>query len=184
MLSRSIDGTPMNPWDLAPDLITIEHIARSLARINRYAGHWVNPISVARHCVNMAEDVKLAGPMVQLQALFHDASEAYTSDIPAPLKDTLWIETPRPEGIARHDTIPYREVEDRLLRQIFVHLGIDWPMNPQVLHADKVAYDQELPIVRGEHAAHDTPEWAERDFIEAAHSLLRSARRQVAVTGH
>ena len=157
MFSKTVDGIEMDLWDLDPQVVTVEHIANVLARINRYAGHWVHPISVARHCLTLTGELKFQGFSVgvQLQGLMHDASEAYTLDIPTPLKDQLMIELP---AVKRHkhamfpairNTISYRAFEDDLLERIFKQLGIPWPLNPAVLLADHAAIKQETPVIQG-----------------------------------
>lgn len=69
--------------------IDIRDIALSLSRSLRYNGHTRFPYSVARHSLILSkqfEDKTLA-----LQALLHDASEAYIGDIVHPLKRRLCI---------------------------------------------------------------------------------------------
>lgn len=74
--------TFLSPQD---DQIDIKDIAFSLANQCRFNGH-IPFYSVAEHCVAVsalcAEPSKLAG-------LLHDASEAYLSDIPSPIKQFL-----------------------------------------------------------------------------------------------
>lgn len=71
---------------------SIETIARALARIPRFGGHTVKPLSVARHSLHVYELVKLREPKrkdCQLWALLHDAHEIVVGDIPRPLKRWL-----------------------------------------------------------------------------------------------
>lgn len=63
----------------------IEVIAFALAHINRYTGH-VGQYSVAQHCVLMAQQ---APDEIKLDALLHDAPEAFINDIANPLKALL-----------------------------------------------------------------------------------------------
>lgn len=136
----------MDLWNLDPSIVTVSHIANVLARINRYAGHWVHPISVARHCLTLADTLKRqrCDVMTQLQGLFHDASEAYTQDIPTPLKDLLWVQPPGPNPLVK-----YEAFEFDLLSRIYTKLMIRWPIHPAVWAADKAAYELEIPIIRG-----------------------------------
>ena len=147
MFSKTVNGIEMNLWDLDPRIVTVPHIANALARINRYAGHWVHPISVARHCLSLVDALKRQHcPVgVQLQGLFHDASEAFTQDIPSPLKETLWVQPPGPNPQMR-----YSAFEFDLLSRIYTRLMIQWPIHPAVWTADKAIYDKELPIIRGQ----------------------------------
>lgn len=182
MFSKTRDGIEMNLWDLDPEIVTVEHIANALARINRYAGHWVYPISVARHCLTLVGVLKSQGfdEEVQLQGLLHDAPEAYTMDIPSPLKDELMIVLP---PVKRHkhamfpamrNTTPYRTFEDDLSKRIFEQLGVPWPLNPAVIAADHAAYEDESDTIRGEYRPLVTsdPETLALLFIQRAKDLM------------
>lgn len=69
-----------------PDTIHIEDIAHALALTCRYNGHTPYPYSVAQHCVLAS---RMAPPGLELEALMHDAQEAYVGDMPSPLKKML-----------------------------------------------------------------------------------------------
>lgn len=62
--------------------IDIKDIAKGLSQLCRYSGQIERFYSVAQHCCYVAEIVKEN----RLGALLHDASEAYISDIPSPVK--------------------------------------------------------------------------------------------------
>ena len=140
------DGKEINLFDLDLALVTVDRIAQALARINRFAGHWVFPISVARHSIRVAELLRRDGcdTETQLQGLFHDASEVFTTDIPSPLKRLLFIETS-----TLGTCVAYSEFEDRLLQRIFIALEIAWPMRPEIHTTDKSLTNQECSWVRG-----------------------------------
>lgn len=78
-----------NYVDLAdpdPDQIDIEDIAHGLSHICRWVGHTRQFYSVAEHsllCCNCAD------PEHALEALLHDAAEAYVGDVSTPLKAML-----------------------------------------------------------------------------------------------
>lgn len=87
--------------------IRIEDIAHATSFLCRGSGQANFFFSVARHCVYCAREAKAQGfsREVVLACLLHDASEAYMTDVPKPIKDNL---------------IPqYREYEDKLLDVIY-----------------------------------------------------------------
>jgi 5'-deoxynucleotidase YfbR-like HD superfamily hydrolase len=113
----------VNPLNLHEEDINIEDIAHSLACTNRFAGHARNPISVAQHSVYVAKLCR--GMKCELQALLHDAYEAYGGDI------TKWLKhTPEFAG--------YREAEDRGQRLIFRVFGCEEEQHPAVEMADRL----------------------------------------------
>lgn len=66
-----------------PKTISIHDIANGLALSNRFAGQTPVPYSVAQHSVLCA---RVAPDELRLEALMHDAAEAYLPDIPRPIK--------------------------------------------------------------------------------------------------
>lgn len=82
----------LNPTE---DMVVIEDIAYSLANQSRFNGH-VPFFSVGEHSVAVAARLP---PHLQLAGLLHDASEAYLSDIPGPIKQHL------PDYCAMEETV-------------------------------------------------------------------------------
>lgn len=76
------------PLDPRPDEIHIEDVAHALAQVCRYQGHTSRFYSVAEHSLLMAGAAaeRGLGPEQQLQALMHDAAEAYICDVVRPVK--------------------------------------------------------------------------------------------------
>lgn len=72
------------------EAISIGDIAHALAIEPRFSGHTKHPYSVARHSLNVYCNFRAAhpdaSPAVLLYALLHDAHEAYTKDLPKPLR--------------------------------------------------------------------------------------------------
>lgn len=132
-------------FDLAEPLavdVKIEDIACALSRINRYTGHTRWPYSVAQHCCIVAE---YCPPEFQLEALLHDAAEAYVGDISSPLKTLIpevrkieaKIQAVVLEAIAiKYDvTIKSGEECNRIIHEIDQRIRHDerkWVLNPCV----------------------------------------------------
>lgn len=99
-----------------PNMVDIEEIAHCLAYECRYNGHIPgdNFLSVAEHsvvvCERIQRDVESGSVNIALIALLHDAHEAYTGDIVAPLKRLL------PE---------IKEIERTIQEAIHTKYGID-----------------------------------------------------------
>lgn len=160
----TVDGKEINLFDPDPSLFTVDRIANALARINRFAGCWHNPISVARHSMRVADMLRNGDCDIetQLQGLFHDAAEAFTTDIPSPLKKLLFIATPITGGqvtrMSGFDCVlnpepnckSFYEFEDVLLGYIFDRLEIEFPLRPEVHAVDKQLTEQECDWVKVE----------------------------------
>ena len=101
------------------DSIDIDDIAHALSNICRYSGNCNQFYSVAQHSVLVSYYVSKE---YTLQALMHDAAEAYISDIPSPLKQLL----PK-----------VNEIEENIIKHIFFKFNIDYPISEEVKKVDK-----------------------------------------------
>jgi hypothetical protein len=63
--------------------VLISDIAASLSKVCRFAGHIHQFYSVAQHAVNTS---LIVAPEYAFTALMHDTAEAFTNDLPTPLK--------------------------------------------------------------------------------------------------
>ncbi|TLX65102.1 phosphohydrolase [Stutzerimonas nosocomialis] len=97
-------------------------IAHALSHVARFNGHTAVHYSVAQHSLLVCDLVQ--DPALKLQALLHDATEAYVGDMVRPLKEVL------PE---------YRQVEARIWQAVCEHFGLEEQLAPEVKHADLVA---------------------------------------------
>jgi hypothetical protein len=79
-------GKHFDYLDPQSDQIDILDIAQALSCESRYAGHSRYFYSVAQHSVLASHIVPRA---CALEALLHDAAEAYCKDMPRPLKEML-----------------------------------------------------------------------------------------------
>lgn len=116
---QTYTGKKFFPLDPQIEDICIEDIAHSLAMQCRFAGHSKQFYSVAQHSNAMVncwfpkpEQKELAK-----YALLHDASEAYLTDIPRPLKYLPQFQF-------------YRDAEKYLSEMIYVRFGLN-PIEPE-----------------------------------------------------
>ncbi len=116
----TFSGRHFDYSDPQPEAICIEDIAQALSNECRFAGHLPQFYSVAQHCVIASEIVPLA---FALEALLHDAVEAYCKDIPSPLKRML------PD---------YQAIEDRIEAVVRKKFGLPAQTSPEVKRADLV----------------------------------------------
>ena len=116
-------GKKFYPLEPDPRALDIADIAHALSNICRYTGHTLRFYSVAEHSVRLARFFKHENRETQRCALLHDASEAYLSDLPRPLKN-------RPEFLF------YRDAEERLQNMICMAFGVPTKLPPMVAKAD------------------------------------------------
>jgi len=111
-------------FDLAnptPAMVNLPDIAHALGHICRFTGHTSMPYSVAHHSLLVAD---LVEPEHRLQALLHDAHEAYIGDMSTPLKWLMPTE--------------YRVVEERVWLAVAAAFRIDPVLHPSVKQADRI----------------------------------------------
>lgn len=112
----------LNP---TPDMIVIEDIAHALAHQCRFNGHVSKFYSVAEHSIECSG---LVPDKYKLQALMHDASEAYITDIASPVKQYL---------------SNYKQLEKVVMDAIANKFGFEWPMSAETANADLVMLSEE-----------------------------------------
>ena len=74
----------MDPLDAKPHELLIEDIAHALSNMPRFAGHLKEFYSVGQHCLRCLTLAR--NTPYEMEALLHDASEAYLMDMPSPIK--------------------------------------------------------------------------------------------------
>jgi hypothetical protein len=141
--SRTISGKRIVFAAPDPDAISIKDIAAGLAKVNRFNGQTTIGYTVAQHSWWVSTIVP---PEHALQALLHDASEAYLSDLASPAKQLC------------HD---YRQLEALLNNAIMQRFNLPAQHHPEVKKADLImlatekqdlmplAAEEEWPILQG-----------------------------------
>lgn len=122
---RLYSGRYVNPLRLTVDDIDLVDIAHGLSNRCRFNGQCKRFYSVAAHSLRVAE---LVPRELRLQALLHDASEAYLFDMPAPLKVFF------PALV---------QLEHHVMHTIALRFGFPWPMEYGVRVADEIALEEE-----------------------------------------
>jgi uncharacterized protein len=119
------DGSHFYFADPRPEDFEPEQLAAALSRIRRWVGrsNW----SVAQHCVVVSQIVP---DELALTGLLHDAAEAFTGDLPTPLKILL--------------DDAYREIEDGIDAAIAERFGTRYPFPPDIKRADLIACATEI----------------------------------------
>lgn len=121
-----------SPWRTVPSITVIAH---SLANICRWTGHTNRFYSVAEHSMRVAN---LVPERYRLQALLHDAAEAYIGDVATPLGRLIGPEW-------QHIKLDH----DRWIWNSFISKQhfMDWA--PEVKHADAVMLATEARDLMG-----------------------------------
>lgn len=98
--------------------VTIDDIAHALSHVCRFAGHIKYFYSVAQHAVNVSY---LVPPEDALAGLLHDTSEAFTNDLPTPLKIAFPI---------------FKTLEVKIESAMAKKFGFQFPLPESVKYAD------------------------------------------------
>lgn len=139
-------GGDFHPLDPEPAAIELPDIANGLANTCRYAGQCQFYYSVGTHSIYVSEELAEHGPRVQLYGLFHDAAEAYVSDVPRPVKRE--VET-------------FQEIEDRILDAVWERLGVPAPTESEwaaVMDADDRIFHYEADTLLAEFEPPSVPD--------------------------
>lgn len=148
---RTYSGRYVDPFDLKPDDVCIEDIARALAFQCRFAGHMHTFYSVAEHSLNVAHMIlRQTGNMKWATlGLLHDADEAYLPDMVRPVK-------------YRDEMKPYMEAGERaqqVIWDVLVPAIVDreWVIEEIVKEADGGILAWEMAIYRDQRQAMADP---------------------------
>jgi hypothetical protein len=136
---------------------TIEDIAHGLANMCRYAGQCRRFYSVAEHSILVSE----TAVGFELEALLHDAAEAFMGDITRPLKQML------PE---------YKKIEKDVEEAILIKFGLTAPLPLEVKEADLrvLAAEQSQIMPRG------TDDWVREQNVVPAPVIVQHLKPEQA----
>lgn len=179
---QTFQGYVVTIPDIDVEVISIRDISRSLSQQCRYQGHTLFHYSVAQHSLYVADYVESINPEFTLEALMHDAAEAYIGDIPRPIKDIC-------PGI--------RDFEANVEAAVAKKFGLIWPysysMECVIKYADlKLLATESIQVMRTPHPkAWDLRvaplnleiipmdmEQAEADFLFRFEALIKERRSQ------
>lgn len=121
-------GGYVDPRNIKARDVRLEDVAHALSNLCRFTGHTRTFYSVAEHSVRVAACLRDEGadPLTQLWGLLHDATEAYVSDLPRPIKNLPGIQE------------AYAAAEDRALVAVAVAFHLPLPIPPEVHRVDLV----------------------------------------------
>lgn len=174
---RTASGGRFYPLDPRPREISIEDVAHALSNLCRFTGHVREFYSVAQHCVLVSrwvEEVAILGGAsdeearaLALEALLHDATEAYLNDVSTPVK-------------RQADLAGYRAAEERLRLAIVERFGLPREESPLVKEGDRALLVAEardlLPGgTEGFEAYVPSVEWSVRPIWPMSPKLARAA---------
>lgn len=150
---RTYTGLYMNVFEPTPDMICIVDISHALSHQCRFGGHISKFYSVAQHSVLCETCVC---EKYKMEALLHDASEAYLMDIPTPIKARL---------------NNYKEIENRLMKAISEKFNFQFPIPDAVKETDKkmLELEWEALIIGGDPPCNDfywKPQFADTIFLK------------------
>ena len=159
MRLETVTGKTIDVNDPRPEDINIDDIAWSLSRKPRFCGHTITeiPYNVAQHSIFVAKELERMVfhpeeyPEIEKEigiirdrltenpdeikklcflGLLHDGSEAYTGDVPSPVK-----RIPELYPI-------FKRIEEELMFAIYLHFNVAAPDHAQevlIKHADKIS---------------------------------------------
>lgn len=153
-----------------PEDICVEDIAHALSNVCRFSGHCREFYSVAQHSVLCSFWIHKSG--FEFEALMHDSSEAYLTDISRPLKYSSAM-------------VGYRELEAKTEKVLAEKFGIPYPKSELVKKVDDRMLSTENRDLRGSKVQlwggnvkpfnfiieAWEPKKAEKAFIERYHQL-------------
>lgn len=145
-----LSGAKMNYNCPEESDVTLDDLASALSNICRFSGHLPCFYSVAQHLVNTS---RIVDGEFAFDALMHDTAEAFTNDLPTPLKWSLPI---------------FKELEVHIESAMAKRFEFNYPYAPEV----KVA-DTQMLLLEKKYVKLDSREWPLYEALsEAVESVL------------
>ncbi len=121
---RTVSGRYVDVFDPKPEMFVLSDIAHALSHLCRYGGHVPKFYSVAEHSFHCMERMISTSGWDQwaIEALMHDATEAYLVDLPRPIK---------------REISQYKEIEDKLATVIAQRFRTTFLDSKPVKHIDQ-----------------------------------------------
>lgn len=138
-----LDGTMFSYLDPEKADIDIEQLATALSNICRFAGHVKWFYSVAQHAVNVSWIVPR---QYRYTGLMHDTAEAFTNDLPTPLKVAVPI---------------FKDLEVRIEAAMAAKFGFQYPLPEAVKYADL-----QMLMIEKEYLKPSSSHWTILDGIQ------------------
>lgn len=159
---RTYTGRYIDAFNMTIEDLDILDIAHSLALTTRWNGHSKEPYSIAEHCVWMSE--RATTLETKMEALLHDASEAYIVDVPTPIKKRM------PE---------YLVVEEHIMGLVAEKFGFSLPMSDEVKKLDRQAleFEWENKVLANTFTSMEHHE-AERRFLDCFYSIQKQLSQE------
>lgn len=163
---QTFTGRRFYPLDPFPEEVDEFDIAHALSLLCRFGGHVDRFYSVAEHCVLMSRWVEqwahrapqgFTGEEIRLlalEALVHDATEAFVVDVPRPLKQSL------PE---------YRAIEDRVAVAVWKRFGLPVHVRRTLVAGFVIEFAVESLVVKGADA---------RILLDERNALMAATRHR------
>jgi hypothetical protein len=143
---RLLSGALFDYNNPSASKVSIRDIAAALSKVCRFAGHIHQFYSVAQHALNTS---RIVAAEHAFDALMHDTAEAFTNDLPTPLKFAVPI---------------FKELEVRIESAMAERFGFTYPLPDAV----KLADSQMLAIEKVR-LKRDMSAWTVLEGIETAH---------------
>lgn len=116
--------------------VTVEDIASALSNVCRFSGHLPRFYSVAQHLVNTS---RIVPEEHAFTALMHDTAEAFTNDLPTPLKYALPI---------------FKELEEKIESAMSKKFDFQYPYPDAIKLADT-----QMLLLEKNYVKEDKNEW-------------------------